>query len=167
MVGFQGKEGVKVASHKTITLKARFLTLLKSNSSPHEIALGIAIGVFIGITPFYGFHILTALIVALTVKHVNKVAIFLGINISLPPTIPFITWAGYRLGRNFLGGDSYPALGWNDFRYFSYDTFFHLFSALVVGSLFLGITLSVAVYLLTFWFIKRRKGAVYVPGEIG
>ncbi|MBF0385475.1 MAG: DUF2062 domain-containing protein [Candidatus Omnitrophica bacterium] len=141
------------------TMKVRFLNLWKSNSSPHEIALGIAIGVFIGITPFYGFHIIMAFIAALTLRRVNKVAIFLGMNISLPLTIPFITWAGYGLGRKVLGG-TYPPLGWDTVRYFSYDTFSRFFYALTVGSFILGIALSVLFYSLTLWFFKRRKAKI-------
>ena len=158
---------VKGAPTKRPTLKERFIHLWRSRSSPHEIALGVAIGVFIGITPFYGFHILTALLAAFTMKHVNKVAIFLGMNISLPPTIPFITWAGYSIGRKLLASAAYPPLGWDDFRHFSYDTFFNFFYALIVGSLILGIALSVLFYFLTLWFFKRRKAAILVIGERG
>jgi len=158
---------MKVASPKRATLKSRLLKLWKSHQSPHEIALGIAIGVFIGITPFYGFHILTAFFAALIMKRVNKVAIFMGINISLPPTVPFITWAGYSLGRKILGSASYPPLAWENFRHFSYETFFNFFYALMVGSLILGIVSSVVFYFLIFWFLKRRKGTTLVTGERG
>lgn len=147
-----------VISQKRQTLKSRFIQLWQSHSSPHEIALGVAIGVFIGITPFYGFHIFTACLVVFMMKRVNKLAIFLGMNISLPVTIPFITWAGYSIGRNILGGASYPALSWTDFKHFSYETFFNFFYALMLGSLILGIGLSVLFYFLTLWFFKRRKG---------
>ena len=142
---------------KRFTLKARLLNLWKSRSSPHEIALGVAIGVFIGITPFYGFHIITAFFAAFIMKNVNKVAIFLGMNISLPPTIPFITWAGYSIGRKMLGSEPYPLLGWENFSHFSYATFFDFFYALIVGSLILGIILSVLIYFLTLWFFNKRK----------
>lgn len=148
------------------TLKERFLNLWRSHSSPHEIALGVAIGVFIGITPFYGLHILMAIIAALVIKRVNKVAIFLGLNISLPPTIPFITWAGYRIGRKMLGS-TYPPLGWDDFKQFSYGDLFHFLYALLMGSFILGIMLSVLIYFLTLWFIKRRRAGIAVAGGGG
>ena len=146
-------------SQRRPTLKARFLNLWRNNSSPHEIALGMAIGAFIGITPFYGFHIITAVITAVIMKRVNKLAIFLGMNISLPPTIPFITWAGYRIGRQMLGR-AYPPLGWDYFKHFSYGDFFHFFYALMVGSLVLGAVLSVLIYFLTLWFVKSRRARV-------
>lgn len=154
-------------SLKKPTLKSRVLKLWKSHNSPHEIALGIAIGVFIGITPFYGFHILTALFAAFTLKHVNKVAIFLGMNISLPLTIPFITWAGYSLGRKILGSASYPPLDWDYFRYFSWEIFFNFFYVLVAGSLILGIVLSVLFYFLTLWFVKICRSGLPVAKTRG
>jgi len=158
---------VKDAPVEKPTFKERLLDLWRSHSSPHEIALGVAIGVFIGITPFYGFHILTALLAAFTMKHVNKVAIFLGMNISLPPTIPFITWAGYSIGRKVLVSASYPPLRWDDFRHFSYDTFFNFFYALMVGSLILGIALSILFYFSTLWFFNRRKKVFLTAEERG
>lgn len=144
------------ASEGHVTLKARFLSLWRSNQSPHEIALGVAIGVFIGISPLYGFHMIMVCLAAITVRRVNKLAIFLGVNISLPPTIPFITWAGYRTGRMMLG-NAYPALGWEEFRHFSYETFFRFFYALLVGSFALGTAVSVVVYFVMVYLLKRRK----------
>jgi uncharacterized protein (DUF2062 family) len=139
-------------------LKVRVYGLLKSDSLPHQIAMGVAIGVFIGITPFYGFHIMMALITAFTLKRVNKVAIFLGINISLPPTIPFITWAGYTIGRLILGGGvNYPPLGWDAFREVTQTTIARFLYALVVGSTVLGIVVSSVVYCLVVWFLEKRK----------
>jgi uncharacterized protein (DUF2062 family) len=147
---------MKETSKNRLTLKERFLELWNSNGSPHEIALGVAIGVFIGITPFYGFHFITAILTALVLKRANKVAIFLGMNISLPPTIPFITWAGYSIGRKVLGG-SYLPMRWNDMSFFTDGTFIHFFYTLLVGSLILGAALSGLFYLFTFWLFNRRK----------
>jgi len=158
---------MKSISKERATLKARFLSLWRKHSSPHEIALGMAIGVFIGITPFYGLHIITAIITSLVMKRVNALAIFLGMNISLPPTIPFITWAGYRIGREMLGS-AYPPLEWDYFRHFSYGSFFHFFYALMVGSLVLGVVLSTLVYFLTLWFVtsRRAKAALAKAGGL-
>lgn len=54
-------------------------------------------------------------------------------------------------------GNAYPAFGWEEFRHFSYETFFHFFYALLVGSLALGIVVSVAVYFVILYLLKRRK----------
>lgn len=75
-----------------LTIKQRFLALLKMHNSPREIALGVSLGVFIGVTPLYGFHTLLVILFALAVKKANKIAILIGTNISIPPTMPFLTW---------------------------------------------------------------------------
>ncbi len=57
-----------------LTIKQRFLSLLKMNNTPEEIALGVSLGVFIGVTPLYGFHTLMVILFALAVKKANKIA---------------------------------------------------------------------------------------------
>ncbi|MFH1061985.1 MAG: DUF2062 domain-containing protein [Candidatus Omnitrophota bacterium] len=148
------------------SLKEKVLILWRSHSSPHEIALGVAVGVFIGITPLYGFHILMALLAAFILKQPNKLAIFLGLNISLPPTIPFITWAGYSIGRKMLGS-TYPALGWDEFRHFSINTISQFFYVLLLGSFILGIIVSGLFYFLTLWVLSRRETGISVTEERG
>lgn len=157
---------MKDSAKEQTTLKRRLLDLWNSNSSPHEIALGIAIGVFIGIAPFYGFHIIMACIVAFTMKRINKVAIFLGMNISLPPTIPFITWSGYIIGRKILGNIS-PSLGWEEFRHLSFDVFIHFFYELLIGSFVMGTALSVLFYLLILMILKRKRARILVAQNRG
>jgi len=153
---------MKDASQEPLTLKARFISLWKGYSSPHEIALGVAIGVFIGITPFYGLHIVTALLAAFVFKRVNKVAIFLGTSISLPPTVPFITCAGYSIGRTILGG-AYPPFHWDDFRHFSFDSFIDFFYVLTMGSFILGMILSVLFYYVTLAIFNKRSARLRRP----
>ena len=107
-----------------------------------------------------------AVIAALIMRHVNKVAIFLGMNISLPPTIPFITWAGYSIGRRLLGS-AYPPLGWDAFRDISSETIYRFIYALSVGSLVLGVVLSGLFYFVTLWIFQNRKTGVAVTAERG
>lgn len=138
------------------TLKEKVLILWRSHRSPHEIAYGVAIGVFIGIMPFYGLRIIMALSVAFILRQPNKLAIFLGLNISLPPTIPFITWAAYSIGRMMVGS-SYPVFSWEDFRHFSLSSFSQFYYVLLLGSFVLGTVLSIVFYFLTLWVLSRRK----------
>ncbi|MEI6832099.1 MAG: DUF2062 domain-containing protein [Candidatus Omnitrophota bacterium] len=138
-----------------LTLKERFLRLLRLNNSPPEIALGVAIGVFIAITPLYGFHTIMVIIAALLIRRVNKFAILLGTNISTTLTFPFITWGGYNIGR-MVFGNNYPPLQWQTFKHFSYKTILNFYYPLFIGSLILGLALAVAFYFITFWFVMRR-----------
>jgi len=140
----------------TLTLKQRFFALLKLNNTPHEIALGVAIGAFIAITPLYGFHTIMVIAAALLIRRVNKFAILLGTNVSTMPTFPFITWAGYNIGR-FIFRDSYPAYHWSTFKHFNYRQLLQLYLPLFIGSVVLGLLLAVCFYFVTLWFIIARK----------
>lgn len=130
--------------------------LLRYNNTPREIALGIAIGVFIGTLPLYGLHTVLVVIAAFLVRPSNKIAIFLGTNVSLPPTIPFITWAGYEIGRLILWG-SYDSLRWADFKSISWNKVLSLYRPLFLGSVVLGIVLGIIAYFLTYFLVSRWK----------
>jgi len=138
-----------------LQIKEFLKNFIHLNHTPREIALGIAIGVFIGILPLYGLHAILALIIALVVRPANKIAILLGTNISLPPMVPFITWAGYNMGRLMLSKD-YPDLSWTMFRNFSYKDIFALYYPLFLGSLLLGFACAVIFYFLTYQIVLHR-----------
>ncbi|GAA3593061.1 DUF2062 domain-containing protein [Flavivirga amylovorans] len=65
-------------------------------------ALSIALGLFIGLSPFWGFH--TALVIFLAfIFKLNKTIAFIFSNISIPPFIPFILYASSKMGQYLLG----------------------------------------------------------------
>ena len=74
------------------------------NESPQKKALAIALGVFIGIAPLWGFHTLLVLFIAQITK-LNKALAFLASNVSLPPFIPFIIYLSYQVGGFILGNE--------------------------------------------------------------
>ncbi len=77
----------------------KFLTedVLGSNDSPKKKAFSLALGVFIGLSPFWGLHTLLVFGLAVLFK-LNKAITFAFSNISLPPFIPFILFFGLQLG---------------------------------------------------------------------
>ncbi|MFH0918434.1 MAG: DUF2062 domain-containing protein, partial [Candidatus Omnitrophota bacterium] len=95
--------------------KKILVKLIRQHSSPHEVALGAGIGAFISVLPIYGLHTILVVVAAIIVRPANKIAILLGTNLSLPPTIPFITWAAYEIGRFILNKDL-PPLDWGFFK---------------------------------------------------
>ena len=94
------------------------VSVLKAHNAPHQIALGVAMGCFIAILPLYGFHTILCVIAALLIPKANKLAILLGTNVSLPPTVATITWTAYDIGRSFVGNGLYAPLSWEYFRNF-------------------------------------------------
>ncbi|MXS71331.1 DUF2062 domain-containing protein [Flavobacteriaceae bacterium W22] len=79
--------------------------VLESEGSNRIKSFSIALGVFIGLTPLWGFH--TLLVISLSVLFkLNKVLAFIASNVSLPPFIPFIIIASLILGSPFVSGES-------------------------------------------------------------
>ena len=75
---------------------------LQSADSPSKKALSVALGIFIGTSPFWGFHSIIALALSAAFK-LNKAIAFAFSNISIPPMIPIIVYASYKLGNWALG----------------------------------------------------------------
>lgn len=137
-------------------IKEKVINLIKSHSNPHGIALGVAIGVFIAIMPVYGLHTVLVIIAAFLVRPANKLAILLGTNVSLPPTVPFITWGSYEIGR-FLLGKNYPALTRSFFANFNLRTAKDLYYPLFVGSAVFGLACAITFYFITLFFVYQWK----------
>ena len=75
--------------------------ILKSEDSNTKKSLSIALGVFIGISPFWGFQTILVLFLAVLFK-LNKAISFAFSNISFPPFIPFIIYGSLQLGSYFI-----------------------------------------------------------------
>lgn len=79
--------------------------VLESDDSDSKKALSIALGVFIGISPFWGFQTVLVLFLAVLFK-LNKAIAFAFSNISFPPLIPFIIFGSLQIGALFVAGSS-------------------------------------------------------------
>jgi len=65
-------------------------------------ALSVAVGVFVGLSPLWGFHILLGIGLAIIFR-LNKTITVIAANISLPPFIPFIIYFGHEVGALWFG----------------------------------------------------------------
>jgi len=137
-------------------LKDNLHKLLKLHNTPHEIALGVGIGSFIAIMPVYGLHTVMVIVAAFLVRRANVIAMLVGTNVSLPPTLPFITWIGYSIGKYILGKE-YPSLHVADFRHWDPKKFVHFYHPLFIGSAIEGVCCAVILYFLTRWFVQKRR----------
>src|SRR5690606_32795638 len=82
-----------------------FEDLLHSDDSPLKKSLSVALGVLIGISPFWGFQTVTVLFLA-WVFRLNKLIAFAFSNVSIPPLIPFVVYASLETGALVLGQSS-------------------------------------------------------------
>ncbi|RUP00692.1 DUF2062 domain-containing protein [Hyphomicrobium sp.] len=87
-------------------LRLRYLwrRVLLVRATPHEVALGFAIGVFTACTPFLGVQTITACILAFMLR-VSMPAALLGTLIGNPVSWPAIWSASYVSGALLLGLD--------------------------------------------------------------
>ena len=137
-------------------VREKLLHLLKDNNTPQGIALGTALGVFISTLPVYGLHTALVVIVAVIVPRANKLAILLGTNFSIPPTLPFITWGGYEVGRRVLNKD-YAPLNMNYFQHFTFKKLGEFYYPLLVGSVIMGMVCAVITYFITLYISGKIK----------
>lgn len=119
---------------------------------PHYIAVGMGIGVFVGITPTIPFHTAIALAMAFVFKG-SKPAAAIGVWVSNPATIPFFYWGSYKVG-NFILGNSVQI----DFSEPSIISLMHMGShftiTAIVGGIILGIIPGIVAYFITFKFFR-------------
>ena len=129
----------------------RFLTedFLHSHDSPRKKALSIALGIFIGLSPLWGFHTVLVIFLAM-VLNLNKVIAFAFSNISIPPMIPFILYASTLMGNFVLGQQMDYSL--SDFSQ-NFD-FYKNLSTYIVGSFSLAIIASLCFGILGYITFK-------------
>jgi uncharacterized protein (DUF2062 family) len=72
--------------------------------TPSSIAAGFACGAAVAMTPFYGTHILTGMLIAFAIRG-NVIASVLGAQISNPWTAAPLWFAAYYLGAWMMGFD--------------------------------------------------------------
>ena len=79
--------------------------ILESGDSNFKKSAAIALGVFIGISPFWGFQTVLLLFFA-TIFRLNKVIAYMASNVSFPPFIPFVIYGSLKMGSFFVSTDA-------------------------------------------------------------
>jgi len=125
---------------------------------PHYVAMGMAIGVFVSVTPTIPFHTIIAIALAFVFRG-SKPAAAVGVWFSNPITIPVFYIASFKTGM-FMLGKSIPP----DINYESIQELMTLgldvTVATITGGAILGIVPGIAAYFITrkiFTKIRLRK----------
>ncbi len=127
--------------------------LIRSHETPSVKAWSMAVGVFFGITPFWGFQIWFVIFFAWLFK-LNKALSILASNISIPPMIPLIVFASYQAGRIWLGGN---AMSLSFSENMKAEMIGKNFLQYVVGSFTLATVVAFAVWVLTYLLVLGYK----------
>ncbi|MEP0707114.1 MAG: DUF2062 domain-containing protein [Parvibaculum sp.] len=120
------------------------------SGTPHAIALGVAAGAFSSCTPFLGFHILVAMLIAWVIRG-NLIASALGTFIGNPITFPVIWLVVFEVGRYIVGAPagSDPNIAHAMQQAGAFDRILPSLVPLAVGSVPVGIVLGCVFYVLT------------------
>lgn len=81
--------------------------------TPFIKSVSIGFGLFMGIVPIWGFQLLVGMAAALALR-LNKALFFVAANISIPPMIPLIIYASYRLGAPFYPDNALVIDKWTE-----------------------------------------------------
>jgi len=128
--------------------------LLSPDESNFKKSASVALGIFMGIAPVWGWQMAIALALAIILK-LNKAITLVASNISIPPLIPFILFASYLTGGlvlsnhedlNFDSGITFEFVKKNFFQYIA--------GALVFGTV-MGLLSGLVTWILLNIF--RRK----------
>ncbi|WP_433765068.1 DUF2062 domain-containing protein [Flavobacterium ginsenosidimutans] len=130
--------------------------ILESNDSNFKKSAAIALGIFIGLSPFWGFQTVLLFTFAALFR-LNKVIAYLTSNVSFPPFIPFIIYASLQVGSIFVSSDAPLVLDSS----ITLDDIQKNATQYIVGSLILASVSALSVgfisYLLLTAFSSKNK----------
>jgi len=130
--------------------------ILESNDSNFKKSAAIALGIFIGLSPFWGFQTVLLFTFAALFR-LNKVIAYLTSNVSFPPFIPFIIYASLQVGSVFVSSETSLVLDSS----ITLDDIQKNATQYIVGSLILATVSALSVgfisYLLLTAFSSKNK----------
>jgi uncharacterized protein (DUF2062 family) len=148
------------------SLRQLWNRLLSLEARPESVALGFALGVFLGFTPLFGLKTLLVLLLA-TLFRCSKLAAFLGVTVHdvLLPFIPVLLRAEYQLGYWCLSNPHHFAPKWHPGHIqlhaaLSWSSIFTTTKPLLIGSVILGFPIAAASYLAVRGVLSRVANTV-------
>jgi len=140
---------------KKYNLRELVRRVKKLEGNPHYIAMGMAIGVFVGITPTMPFHTVIAVALALILRG-SIAAAAIGVWFGNQISAPFFYLGSYKIGIFIF---CHPAPF--DVKYESVLELIKLGTdvtiAMIVGGIILGILPGIAAYFITRNIITRIR----------
>ncbi|MDD4604011.1 MAG: DUF2062 domain-containing protein, partial [Bacteroidales bacterium] len=130
--------------------------IVNSNDSNLKLSLSVALGLFIGVMPIWGWQMMAAFGIAQVFK-LNKFVAVVASNISLPPLIPLILFVSYFAGGWVLGINTshlqyHSGLGLN---WIKENLIQYLVGSVVLG-VGLALILGTIAYILLSLFRKKH-----------
>lgn len=143
-------------------LRSLYDRFIKIKGQPREIALGFALGIFIGMTPTMGIQMPIAVFFAALFKW-SKISAAFGVWITNPLTSPFIYGITYFVGAKLLGLKSTIALP-EDFTWSIVRDILKnapvILGAMTMGGILIGVPLATLSYYLSFVAVTKYQKSV-------
>jgi uncharacterized protein len=142
----------------TKTWRYWYLKFIRLRGKPAEIARGLAVGIFAGSFPIFGFQILIGVLLAVIVRG-NKFAAAAGTWVSNPLTYVPIFAFNYQVGKLILGWDdstvtqSIVDRNWQSFMELGSVFLTKLF----LGCFVVGLIAAIATYLIGLRLLTRSQ----------
>jgi uncharacterized protein (DUF2062 family) len=137
--------------------------LIKLKDTPHSIAGGVAIGVFIGFTPLFGVKTLLSLGAAYLLR-CNPIAAVIAVSLHdvATPLLPVLLRIEYDIGFWLLNRPHHfpPKMEMGHLHVselLKWTTFFHVGLPLLIGSLFLAAPAGLLFYFVVLNILKARQ----------
>ncbi|AXB55973.1 DUF2062 domain-containing protein [Flavobacterium fluviale] len=122
--------------------------ILESNDSNFKKSAAIALGIFIGLSPFWGFQTILLFTFA-AIFRLNKVIAYLTSNVSFPPFIPFIIYGSLKVGSFFVSSDAPLILDSS----MTFDDIQKNAAQYIVGSLILATVSALSAGLISYFLL--------------
>jgi len=134
---------------------------VQSPDKDYKIIASVMVGVFFSVTPFWGWQVWIALLVALVFR-LNKVITAVSTAISVPPLIPLIIYSSYLLGGLVYNHDAVKLEYSLNINMESIKLNLIQYS---IGSFFLGLIISVIAGFITLLLLKiiRKNQGKRIP----
>ncbi len=152
------KKGLFKGRLFTLTKKA-YRRFLKIHGHPREIALGFALGLFIGMSPTFGIQIALAIFFSALLGW-NKLSATVGVLITNPLTAPFLYSITYLAGSRLIPVHKTMRLSQLENPSALINIFENapgIFLALAVGGIILGIPLAIVGYYTSYYFVEKYQ----------
>ena len=134
---------------KDTALAKLYKRIIKLRGEPRTIALGFALGLFVGMSPTMGIQTAIAVFLAVIFGW-NKISAAIGVWITNPFTAPFIYSITYFSGAKILGLGHHYAPS-EDLTLTALEKILHkapdVLWALILGGIITGFVIAVAGYL--------------------
>ena len=130
--------------------------ILLTEDTNLQISLAVALGIFTGILPIWGFQLILAIVLAHLFR-LSKLITGVAANISIPPNIPLLLFLSYITGGIVMGTGSNIKFSTN----LTVKSFETNLLQYVTGAVVLSVVAGIAAGLITFVILKifRKKRA--------